>query len=825
MPSHRRGQGAAPSPRISPRAPARRRPGAAGPAALRPLAFALRLAAAGAAVSPLAWAAHAQAQEAPAQRRYDIPAGPLTAVLNRFSEEAGVFLTGAGELTQGKSSAGLRGRYGVAEGFAAILRGQGLQAVPGGGNSYTLRPAPVQPAGGVAQLQAVSVSASAGDDGTLQHLSAPVDSGALGSRSQLETPFSTAVVTQSDIREHRPGKLGDLFVTDASVSDNSGAYDGWASYLTVRGLPLDWQNSFRIDGKPFLSYAVTLPYEHFEQVDLLKGASGFMYGFGSPGGLVNFVTKKPTDQPVREIDAGYASDSLARGHVDLGGRAGADDRFGYRLNATHEEGARPNDGSLYRDSVSLALDARLSERLTWDFQGLYQDSTATRQAPSINTGQMAGGSLPSVPRGDGSDLTGEGNYVDNAFRHYATGLAYRLSPDWKASASFSHSSTRTRRNESVFMLADGLGNYDDYRSDYGESYQFNQWQAMLEGKASTGALRHRIVLGASWQKQRNYYGANSVYEQVGTGSVHRANDNTYYSRGAFGSLDLYRAADIAQKALFASDTVELGGGWSVLGGLRYTAYRQNGYDPGGARNAVYDKDVVTPTAALMYKIDPQTMAYASYVESLEPGSTVGNLYANYGETLNPLKSKQYEVGVKTERESWAASAALFRIERGAEYADAANVLVQDGESVYQGLELGASKRLGADWDLGATLMLLDSEYRKGADYLGNRVAGAPRFVAAGRLVYRVPQLPGLSLRASAKYTGSTWLRPGNDVKVGGYAIVDLAATYETRVAGYDTTFRLAVDNVADKRYWEFQYSDYVKLGEPRSVSLTASVRF
>src|SRR5690606_34465404 len=195
------------------------------------------------------------------------------------------------------------------------------------------------------QLPAVTIQAAAFDD-SLEHLNTPVNAGALGSRSQLETPFSSTVVTAADIENRQVSKLGDVFALDASVSDNSSASGAWASYLTVRGLPLDWQNSFRIDGKPFVSYVTTLPYEQFERIDLLKGASGFMYGFGAPGGMLNYVTKKPTDEPVRTLTLGYTSQSLLRESVDLGGRAGDDGRFGYRLNATHEEGTTYNDGSL-----------------------------------------------------------------------------------------------------------------------------------------------------------------------------------------------------------------------------------------------------------------------------------------------------------------------------------------------------------------------------------------------------------------------------------------------------------------------------------------------
>jgi iron complex outermembrane receptor protein len=675
----------------------------------------------------------------------------------------------------------------------------------------------------VTQLPTVSIEAAAPEDDTLVHLQSIVNGGALGNRTQLETPFSTTVVTAQDIEDRQVNKLGDVFALDASVSDNSAAYGAFASYQTVRGLPLDWQNSYRIDGKPFLSYVTVLPYEQFERIELLKGASGFMYGFGTPGGLVNYVTKKPTDEPVRAIDIGYVSKSLIHEHVDIGGRAGASGAFGYRLNATHEEGSTYNDGSLYRNSFSLALDARLSDALTWDFQSIYQDRNAIDQEPTIYAGAMSGDRLPGPVRNDDNTLVGKGTYADNRFRFYATGLTYKLNSDWTFRTDYSYSTTRTRRNESVLFLRDSLGNYDDYHSDYGEAYSYNQWQGMLQGRFQTGPLQHQVVVGASWQKQKNDYSSNGVYRFIGTGNLGSQNTNTYYSEG---SLDLYRAAEITQKAIFLSDTVDLTHGWSVLGGIRYTDYSQTGFDPDGTRSSEYDKNgVPTPTVALMYNITPQTMAYASYMEALEPGSSVGARYANFGELLDPLKSKQYEVGIKTENQDWAATAAVFRIEKKAEYTNAANELVQNGESIYQGVELAGSVRVARDWNVGSSVMFLDSEYRKGSDYVGNRVAGAPRFVAAAQVTYDVPYVPGLKLRADAKYTGATMLGASNDVKVDDYTIVNIGAIYDTRLYGYDTTLRAGINNLANKKYWMFQSADYVKAGDPRSFMVSATLRF
>lgn len=679
-----------------------------------------------------------------------------------------------------------------------------------------------QEAAASASLPTVTVTAES-QDGTQQHLGAKVSSGALGARSQLETPFSTTVVRGEDMAERQVSKLGDVFALDASVSDNSGAYSAWASYITVRGLPLDWQNGYRINGQPFLSYAITLPYEHFEQIELLKGSSGFMYGFGSPGGIVNYVTKKPTDQPVRSIEVGYKTAGIWSEHVDLGGRFGTDNRFGYRLNATHEEGKTYNDGNVRRNSVSLGLDAKLTDKLTWTFDSLYQKRTSTGQTPSIYLGSYTGTQLPSTISASNQSLVGPGQHLNTDFRLYSTGLQYQLAPDWTLSTSYSHSSATRSRNEGIAYLQDAGGSYDDYRSDSAEGHRFNQWQAMVNGKLRTGDFEHQITLGTSWQKQVNYYSSNAVYQLIGTGSIFGQNTNSYATSTDFRT---YRNSDITQRALFASDTLKLSDKWSVLAGLRSTTYEQIGYDTTGAQNSSYRKSgVITPTLALMYKPAPDTTLYTSYVESLEPGSTVSTMYANNGQLLNPLKSKQYELGVKTEHDRWSATAALFRIERGAEYANSSNVLVQDGQSIYQGLEVGASTWLGSQWQIGGNLMLLDSSYERGSSYIGNRVAGAPKLVATAQVSYLVPQVPGLKLSADMKYTGNTMLNASNQLNVPGYTVANIGASYTTRIAGRNTTFRAAINNVANRRYWEYQYDNYIKPGDPRTFSLSAKIDF
>lgn len=87
------------------------------------------------------WVSVGNAQQSGAAdiRAYDIPPGPLTAALNRFADEAGIFLAGNAQLTEGKRTAGLKGRFDVREGLQQLLNGTDLEAVKDDGGGFALR--------------------------------------------------------------------------------------------------------------------------------------------------------------------------------------------------------------------------------------------------------------------------------------------------------------------------------------------------------------------------------------------------------------------------------------------------------------------------------------------------------------------------------------------------------------------------------------------------------------------------------------------------------------------------------------------------------------
>jgi len=654
--------------------------------------------------------------------------------------------------------------------------------------------------------------------------------GALGSRSDLETPFSTATVSAEQIEDRQIASLAQVFAEDPSVSSKGGTYTQSAYAVSVRGLTLDFTNGYKIDGQPFQMYGVELPLETFESVQLLKGATGFLYGFAAPGGIINYVTKKPTEERSFSADVGYASGSLWREHIDAGGRLGSGKRFGYRANLVHEAGGTYNGAELKRDAASLALDARLTDDLTWTASLLYQERDLQGGVPTVSLQVYPGaGGLPAPVDGSTDYGAYASSYYDSTMWLATTGLDWRIARDWKANVTYGHTFKRIDSAYETLYLTGQAGGYSNRLNPfYRPTLTYNSLQATVEGKFATGELRHTVSFGAGRQtlsRTLNLQSSLSLFGPATVGNLYSA-PPVLVDRSTVNRSTFYTISDWEHKSVFASDTLDFGEHWSLLAGARYVDYENLNYASSGARTSSYHKKPTTPTVALLYKPSAATTVYTSYVEALEDGGTVSTTYANANEVLAPLKSRQAELGVKTDQARWGASAALFKVKRGAAYADYRNnpqgIYVQGGELRYRGLELNGHADLQRWLSANAGATWLDAEYKATLPAIvGNRVESTPRFQAVLGLDARVQQVAGLSLHLDASYLGEQAANSANTWSVPSIALFNAGGAWRTRVDGHYVTLRLQVNNLADRAYWYSTASNALQIGAPRTVSLNA----
>ena len=674
-----------------------------------------------------------------------------------------------------------------------------------------------------ATLPSVSVSASR-DTAAAQ--ADAVSAGALGSRKQVDTPFSTHVVTSDEAQDLMAKTANDLFKYDPAVSVTSDNSVSENSMFTVRGMPIDTLNSIKVDGQTFPSWDTDLSLEPFEQVELLKGLSGFMYGFGAPGGIVNYVLKRPTDDPYRSITLGYQSAGVFSQKVDLGGRFGNDNRFGYRLNLVNEDGnTAEENGHLRRQVASLALDFRITPDLTWSADAFYQK----RKTNGTLFGLMFGSGV-AIPDAStvSRSLTQPQNYYETEMASFGTGLDYRLSENWRASVKYRFAKENRTNSDSLLYVYNNAGDYSNTLYAAMTRYFYQNVDAMVQGKFNTGSVKHDVVLGAGYQTQTSDYddseGWNEGYS-LGIGNLY--NSTLLTNSEVHLDENLYRQSRTTQAALYASDTVQFTSRSSALLGLRYTQYRENVYNTDTTLASQYSANPVTPTVALMYKTDPYSTLYASYVESLEQGGSASNTNVNYPDTFGPLKSKQYEVGFKSDHQKWGANLALFRVDQGYEYTNTANVFVQSGTKRYDGVDASGWLQLAQDWRILGGVMWLDAKAVNVDDpsIEGKRVYGAPRFTATGRIEYNPSYLRPLTLAFGGKYVGSMAVDAANTQFVPSYVTYDLSGKYETRISGKDVTLRAGVNNLFNRRYWTTAWGYYVAPSPTRSFVASATIDF
>ena len=655
------------------------------------------------------------------------------------------------------------------------------------------------------------------------------NTGALGQKSLLDTPFSIDAVT-SDLMQNRQAlDINDAFKADPAATPLATGYAGESAGIAVRGLPVDLLNGFKMDGLSIPNWGSDMPLEPFSQIELLKGPGGFMYGFGQPGGILNFVSKQPTAQPYNSLTLGFLSDGVFKEAGDFGGTIGGAGGWGYRINVAHEDGDTFVDGGhIKRNTASLVLTKDIAPNLHWHVNSIYQDRDVQGAYYGIILGQDFGmpvGAPVRVPAplpGDqrvSQPFTG----YQTSFRAANTGLKWDISPDWTFSVDYSYAKQTRENQDSALILTDNQGTYTDLNYLGYSVYNYQQWQGMFNGKFDTGSLKHDVVFGASWQALDEDFPTDFQSLVLGQGNLFDVplftNPQVPVNRSN------YLSETTTQRSLFASDTVALSSQWSALLGLRYVNYIDTSFGPtGGTPTARYQKSPVTPTAALIYKPAAPVTLYASYVQSLEQGGSAPQSAVNAYQTFAPTLSKQFEVGAKTEFETWSTNLALFRVDRGLQYLNSNNVFVQDGQTRYQGIDWSAQMSLSQNWTLLGGVMYLDaSNVRAAAGVDGKRAYGAPREQGNLYVEYAVPQIAGLVLNAGGRYVGNEAIEADNSNIIGAYHTFDIGARYTTSMGGHTFTYRAGINNLTNEKYWLTSWGFILNQGTPRTARASVTM--
>jgi iron complex outermembrane recepter protein len=669
--------------------------------------------------------------------------------------------------------------------------------------------------------------------------------GSFGNAPLQDTPAAITVITRDQIDDRQPRTLSELARSDAALGD-SYAPVGYYQDVAIRGYALDLATGYRLNEMSLVGEQPQA-LEDKERVEILKGLGGLEAGVVAPGGLVNYVSKRPAD--VHTATVGTDSQGSRYLAMDVGGWLGPD--FGVRVNAAHD-GIRSYvdhaDGQ--RNLLALAIDWKISPDATLQLDSNYQASSQR----SVSGYQLLGGTTipahPSRSRMLGFEPWQQPVGVDAS--NSTARFDYRFSDDWSAQLSAGHSRAVIDDNVAFAYgcfyspdCASGAtpgwffapnGDYDiyDFRSP-DDTRANDEARAVLKGSFDTGTISHEVSLGTS-AFRRTIDRRPYVYDYVGTGNIDDV-DPPYFAPSLNQPGASVRRLTSWQHSVFALDRVHLGTQWQVLAGGRFVRLHERAYDDVGVPERDTRLGKFLPQSAVLWQPTTQLTGYLSYSESLSLGNEAPYWTSNDGTTLAPLLSRQTEAGVKY---AWSDAlnlqAALYRIRQPYQFAQpdtsaAGFTFVQQGDEVHTGLELNAAGRLSGNLRLTASINLIRAR-AEGTDtprYEGHQVVNVPRLRSAVYLDYRLPFSTDLSLLGGWRYASSNVATPNGLTRVPAYNVFDAGLRYVTQWNGHAVTLRLNVDNVFNHFYWRDTGSSggdsYLFPGAPRLARLTLTYAF
>jgi len=558
-------------------------------------------------------------------------------------------------------------------------------------------------------LEPVEVTAQA-EDGTAEQgyrVETTHGVGLWGERSLQDTPYSMTVISESLIENAAAKDMNQIFKmvptaqeTFSIASDATGN-----SWVTLRGFRVTnpvtngIASASRVAGTPSV-------YD-LERVEIINGATGFLYGGGRVGGAVNYVTKKPTLEDLRTVTVGSYGGSTVFGHIDLGGQFNQEKTFGYRINAAMQDGETTRKEEREQKTLSVALDWRPTSDFSTELRYSYQDTTAP--GPTIFWGDVTYSGIDKNQSFTPKWLVQE--FTSHKVEH---STHWKINPIFTLRTNLSlEDIDKTGGDARMYWDGHQVGAGSWFGNYAAQTYRKTGAALYLDSTFDTFGIAHQLTTGYSFSADKvRRHAVNQRSYAIPTNITLKEFRNWRKpdTWGDVGSGPKYVSSRPQYRNVLIGDDIIFNDQWSLMMGFNYATAISRNYNSSGVRTSQYEESVWTPTVSLLYKPMENLTTYLTYIESLENGTTVGQGFLNEGEVLPPYVSKQYELGAKyTFSERFSVNTSLFRLEKANRYdlpTQPMPTYTSDGLQVHQGIELSIIGKLTENLSVmtGGTLM-------------------------------------------------------------------------------------------------------------------------
>lgn len=620
----------------------------------------------------------------------------------------------------------------------------------------------------------------------------------------LETARSISIETERDFRDKGFESLADSVAYVAGVTARPFGFDMRGDFPSVRGLSvpeyrdnLQFLFGFYNNPRPELYLA--------EQVEVLKGPASVLYGSGSPGGIINVVSKRPFDGSLTEIRGRVGNFDRYEVMTDLNGAIPGTGGTGFaRLTALYRNTGTQIDQV---DEEKIVIAPSFSARPTATTTITLLTSYTSQKTDTGHQFLPLEGTL--LPAGNGRTIDPTVYLGEPGFNRYdSESVSITLIADQKitegltfeAVGRYVYSDADYNQAWPAFLgvgvpRIDATGNA--LRSFYlaDNRSETAAFDARLRGRFETGPITHEMLAGIQYQDVMT--DSDTAFLNLGTINVF---DPVYGSGPTLAQMQALKfnapANFVDTVGYYINDQITFGP-FIANGGVRFDRTTNQT----GAAGAIQRDNATSFSGGILYRGPAGLSPYFSYAESFQPVIGIDRITLAQ---LEPQRGKQYEAGLKwqiPDTQSFVTVAAFdiaqSNLSNPQAVVGAGNQ--QLGISKIRGIEVEGNAAIGG-LQIDANYSLLDTE-----DPNGFRLSSIPREQAAVFAIYRFAtgMMDGFRIGGGVRHASgvtSTGFLPGAiplTLATDGYTVGDASAGY--RWGAWDLSVNAR--NFTNERYY------------------------
>lgn len=618
--------------------------------------------------------------------------------------------------------------------------------------------------------------------------------------------------------------------------ESTGRGGDGAGYHSIRGFAIQPN---MLNGLPSLTNG-SLDPANVQRVEFIKGPSATLFGTSvtSYGGLINVVTKKPSEIFGGDISYRTGSFGLNRITADVNTPISAEEDIALRVNAAyHKQNSFQDAGFSESYFLAPSLSYEVSDDLSFliNTELYHSESTNPTMLFLNRSAPLEAENISELSYDNENSYTTNDITISNPVFRLQGKMTYNLSDSWTSETVLSRSSAKSEGYYSyISTIAIPGSNYSRYISDQNSTTLGTDIQQNFKGDFSIAGIRNRVLIGLDYFDQK-IINNSTGYITYDSFNLNSSNSVPAISKAAVDSM--LAGVGVAKSrteqqvySAYISDVIDLLPRVSAMLSLRLDHFVNKGNL--GNPDDNFEQTTLSPKFGIVYQpIEEKVSLFANYMNSF---NNVAPVQQGDGSIANfsPEQANQWEAGVKTNllNGRLTATASYYDItvtDIVRQDPNRANFQIQDGKQYSRGFEFNMNAAPVNGLNITAGYSHNESEYIKiGSPGLQNRrpESAGPADLINGWISYRITSgsLKGIGIGIGGNYASENYIINRSTTgrfTIPAYTVFNASLFYDAK------TYRLTlkVNNFTNEEYYKGWTT--VNPQQPRAITAGFTYKF